>query len=134
LLRAIAHFLNVFSMMFSKKPLMTAGGPPREGPDQRILMLYGRLIDAKKIQQSAGKDKAPALVPASWELICKKSNGTESVLAKNVLSYDLCGDGSFVYTTGSKIFLVSATGDSTEIGRGKLIERVTVLKSVQSQI
>jgi hypothetical protein len=127
LIRAIAHFLNFFSLIFSQKPLISAGGPPREGPDQGVMMLYGRVIDAKKMNQSAGQEKAAALVPASWVLVRKNADGGESVLAKNVLAYDLCANGDFVYTTGSKIFHVTATGESTEIGSGKLIERVAVL-------
>jgi hypothetical protein len=127
LLRAIAHFLNFFSLMFSKKPLMTAGGPPTDGPDQRILMLYGRVIDARKIQRAASDAKAPALVPSSWVLVRKCPDGAESIVAKNVLAYDLCATDGFIYSTGSKIFHVSAKGDSTEIGRGRMIERVAVL-------
>jgi hypothetical protein len=127
LLTAIAHFLNFFSLIFAKKPLMTAGGPPKEGPDQRLLMLYGRLIDARKIARSSRKGESPALVPASWELVRKGADGGESVLARSVLAYDLCGDGSFVYTTGSKVYHVSASGDSSEIARGEMIERVAVL-------
>jgi hypothetical protein len=127
LARAIVHFLNMFSLMFTKKPLMTAGGPEREGPDRRILMLYGSLIDVKKIQQAARNDKSPALVPATWVLACRKPDGSESILAKNVLAYDLCPDGSFVYSTGSKIFHVSPSGESTEIGKGHMIERVAVM-------
>jgi hypothetical protein len=133
LVRAIVHFLNVFSLMFSKKPLITAGGPPREGPDQRIMMLYGRMIDAKKINEAAKAGNSPALVPASWVLVRKNPNGAESILAKNVLSYDLCADGGFVYATGSKIFYVSPTDESTELARGHLIERVTVLGNSESQ-
>ena len=126
LLVAIAGFLNIFSMIFAKKPLMTAGGPESEGPDQRIVMLYGRLIDArKKGKGSASRDGE--LVPASWVLVCRKADGNESILAKNVVSYDLCGDGGFVYTTGSNIYHVSPEGNSTKVGKGSLVERVTVL-------
>ena len=130
LARAIAHFLNFFSLMFSQKPLMSAGGPPREALDQRILMLYGRAIDAKKINQASKKGDAVALVPATWALIRRKADGNEAVLAKHVLAYDLAADEGFVYTTGSKIFHVSATGESTPIGEGRLIERVTVLNAL----
>ena len=126
LLVAITGFLNIFSLIFAKKPLMTAGGPEREGPDQRILMLYGRLIDArKKERDSSSRDGE--LVPATWVLVRRKPDGSESILAKNVVSYDLCADEGFVYTTGSNIFHVSAAGVSTKIGHGQLIERVTVL-------
>jgi hypothetical protein len=129
LVLAIVHFLNLFSMIFSKKPLLTADGPRREGPDQRILMLYGRYIDAQKIMRSARRGDAPALVPPTWELIRKPPGQAESVCATSVLSYDLCDDGSVVYTTGSKVFHVAAAGDAVEIGRGEMIERITVLQA-----
>ena len=127
LVRAIVHFLNFFSLMFTKRPLMTANGPDREGPDQRFLMLFGRVIDAQKLARASKDGQPVALVPASWVLVRKTTDGAESILAKHVLSYDLCPDGSFVYSNGSRIFHVTPTGDPSEIARGKLIERVAVL-------
>jgi hypothetical protein len=41
--------------MFARKPLLTAGGPPKEGPDARVLMLWGKVVDAEKaLRQSKG--------------------------------------------------------------------------------
>ena len=61
-------------------------------------MLYGRYIDAQRIMKNAGKGDAPPLVPASWQLIRQPPDGAESVCATSVLSFDLCDDGSLVYT------------------------------------
>jgi hypothetical protein len=127
LLAAIANFFNVFSLIFSKKPLISAGGPSQEGPDQRILMLYGRMIDAKKLAKSGRNGETPALVPASWTLVCKMPDGSETVMAKHVLSFDLCADGGIVHSNGSKVFHLTADGKTSEIGHGKMIERVAVL-------
>ena len=55
---------------------MTAGGPPREGPDARYLMLWGKVIDAEKALRKQKKPGA-GLVPNSWELICRGSDGAE---------------------------------------------------------
>ena len=41
LVRAFGHFLNAFSMFFSKKPLMTAGGPQKRGPRQAYAHALG---------------------------------------------------------------------------------------------
>jgi hypothetical protein len=60
LVRALVHFLDVFSLMFSRKPLITSGGPPREGPDERHLMLWGRMIDARKAQKARTGDRQVA--------------------------------------------------------------------------
>ena len=123
---AIVHFLDFFSLMFQRKPLISAGGPPREGPDQRYMMLWGKLIDARKAQD-AKKGDSQALVPATWQLIKRSPSGNEEVIAKRVLAYDLCVDGSVVYTDGSTICQRTVHGDTNQIAQGKLIERVAVL-------
>jgi hypothetical protein len=123
---AIVHFLDFFSLMFQRKPLISAGGPPREGADQRYMMLWGKLIDARKAQDSK-KGDSQALVPASWQLIKRSPSGNEETIAKRVLAYDLCGDGSVVYTDGSTIYHRAVHGETNQVAQGKLIERVAVL-------
>lgn len=128
LIRAIAHFLNFFSIMFSSKPLMTAGGPPKEGPEERFIMLWGRVVDTRKILANQKPGDGGALVPGSWQLVKRSASGEEKILAKNVVSYDLCADGSIIHTNGASIFHLNGSGESKEIGQGKLIERVAALR------
>ena len=107
---------------------MTAGGPPKEGPDERFLMLWGRVVDTQKVLRKQKPGDGGALVPSNWQLIKRTENGIETVLAKSVLSYDLCADGSIVYTNGARIFHLVQPGQPTEIGQGKLIERIAALR------
>jgi hypothetical protein len=68
------------------------------------------------------------LVPATWQLIQRSAGGTEQVVAKHVLSYDLCADGAIVYTDGVKVqHLRDGDAEPTTIAEGKLIERVAVI-------
>ncbi len=127
LVRAIVHFFNFFSMMFSKKPLITAGGPLRDGPDARFLMLWGQVIDTNKALRNAKANDGGSLVPGTWQLIKRTASGVDEILAKHVLSYDLCRDGSVVFTDGVKITHLGIAGDVKEIGSGNLIERVAVI-------
>jgi hypothetical protein len=122
LLRAIGHFLNFFSLMFSRQPLISTGGPPKDGPDARMLMLWGRVIDANKALRAGPEGR---LVPASWELVRRSADGRETVLAKHVLWFDRSPDGAILYTDGSRIWHLPADGaPAREVGRGKLVERV----------
>jgi hypothetical protein len=123
--RAIVHFLDFFSLMFSRKPLLTAGGPRTEGPDARSLMLWGRFIDAEKALRKANQGAQGPLVPADWQLIRRADTGEEQVLAKNVLAYDLCPDGSVIHTNGTAVFHRPLTGEPRQLCAGKMIERVT---------
>jgi hypothetical protein len=128
LARAIVHFLNFISLMFARKPLMTAGGPPKEGPDQRYLMLWGKVIDAEKTLRQNRKDDGDALVPKDWRLIHRDSDGKETVLATRVVAYDVSPDGRIVYTDGSRAY-ARDPGESNwrELLRGKLVERVAIV-------
>ncbi len=122
-IRAIVHFLNVFSLLFSKKPLLTAGGPDREGPDQRFVMLWGRLIDARKAAAQAAAGDAVELVSKDWELVRQSADGSTQVLARSVVHYDLLPDGQLLYSTGGRVMLLDGT-ETTEVARGAMIERV----------
>jgi hypothetical protein len=129
LARAFFHFLNFFSMAFSRKPLTTASGPKVEGPDQKTLMLRGRVIDAEEALAKQGQtEEAPGLVPPTWQLICRKANGEEKVLTSSVLSYDLAADGSVVYTNGTGIFQIAPDGTGKKmLCKSNVVENVVVL-------
>jgi hypothetical protein len=125
--RALVHFLNFFSVMFSGKPLMTAGGPSREEKSSRYLMFWGKWIDTEKaLRKSDKKGGEASLVPDSWKLIRKKSGGDEETLASGVVCFDLCPDGSIAYTNGRAIYHLSASGDRTTVCTDQMIERLVV--------
>lgn len=127
LIWALFGFLNFFAVMFSGKPLLTSGGPKREGPNPRHLMLWGRLVDAEKAEKRSGKGEATGLAPKDWELVRCAPDGSEAVLADGVVSYDLCSDGSLVFTNGSDVFHLDLEGRKHRLCEGKLIETVAVL-------
>jgi hypothetical protein len=124
---AVVHFLHFFSLMFARKPLITAGGPPKEGPDARYLMLFGKVIDAEKALRDSGKGDA-GLVPKTWELVRRGEGGKETILARGVVCFDLCGDGGVVYTNGTRVLHLTADGVTHELCSGKMIERVSVVR------
>ncbi|HEX2971822.1 MAG TPA: hypothetical protein VHP11_05790 [Tepidisphaeraceae bacterium] len=121
------HFLNFFSLLVTRKPLLTAGGPPREGPDERYLMLWGRFIDAQKVLRAARNGEAQSLVPRTWQLVRRASDGREETLADAVLCYDLCPDGSIIYSDGSVIHHLTPSGERRQLCSAKLIQRAIAL-------
>jgi hypothetical protein len=126
LISAIVHFLDWFSMVFRRKPLITASGPRREGPDSRYMMLWGKMIDAEKAMRGKGVENGNSLVPSTWEMVRRDSGGAERVLARGVVALDLCADG-IIYTNGSEIRHQDFSGDERTIAAGRLIERVVAV-------
>jgi hypothetical protein len=129
LVLAIVHFLDYFSMVFRRKPLLTAGGPPKEGPDARYMMLWGKMVDAEQIhrEHKAGRGDGVALVPKTWTLHRRRPDGIDEAIASHVVNYDLCPDGGIVYTNGAAIYHLDAAGRRTEICTSRLIERIVRL-------
>lgn len=123
LLYALFQYFNFFSMLYAGKKLSTAGDSRTRHLDLKQMMLWGNMIQA---QQAEGEDAAD-LVPASWQLIRRTATGTEEVLAKNVLAYDLDGNGDIVYSNGNAIFLLTAAGKRERILSAAMIEQVVFL-------
>lgn len=126
-LRSFVYFLNFFSVMFSGKPLMTASGPQPLRPEQRYLMLWGQMIDTKAAMQKAGRNGPADLVPKDWELIRRGPDGSETVLAANVLAFDIGPQQEIVYTNGSAVLALDAAGQTASLCTDALIERVIIV-------
>ena len=110
LLRAVFHYLNFFSMVYSRKPLTSASGPELSA-DAKDILLQGRRIDAQKaLREARSANGIPSLVPASWELVRRDAQGREQVLATHVASYDLGADGTIVHTNGRGVFVLEPGG------------------------
>ena len=125
LLFALFQYLNFFTMMYTGKTLTSAGNAQREA-DVNRMMVWGNLIDARKAaRQSSGE--TPALVPKSWDLVRQSPDGTVKSIAQGVLSFDVCPDGSVLYSNGSGVFRVSADGKSERLAKDAMIEQVVAL-------
>jgi hypothetical protein len=121
---AVVAFLNVFSLIFAQKPLLTSGGPKQEGADLRYVDLYGRVVDARRAAARGEKRAAGALVPNSWQLVRRDAAGRETVLARGVVHFDLAPDGAVIWTDGGTVYRQPGDASPEPIARGKLIERV----------
>jgi hypothetical protein len=121
LLRAVFHYLNFFSLMYSRKPLTSAGGPEVQA-DLKELLIKGKRINAENaLKKEHPVNGVRSLVPKSWRLIKRSRNGNEQVIATSVASYDITSDGSVIFTNGYGVFMLDSNNDAEVIFRGKLI-------------
>ena len=130
LARTFVYFFHFLSVMFSGRPLISSGGPDQ--PNSRtspVMMLWGQAIDTKRFlnRKSAGST-GESLVPRDWQLIRRRTDGTQETLAEGVLAFDVDPGGQLVYTNGRAIFRLSESGAPEVIHQGELIERVIILR------
>ena len=124
LLRAVFHYLNFFSLMYSRKPLTGASGPEVQA-DMKQILLQGKRIDAEKaLREARPVNGVPSLVPDDWILVRRSQAGEERVLATNVASFDLAPDGTVMYSNGRGVFVIEPDGRSSVAMSGELVGEV----------
>ena len=126
LLRAVFHYLNFFSLMYSAKPLTSASGPKNQA-DAKVILLKGKRIDAERaLQKEARVNGVPSLVPSSWQLICRNKQGQQTLLTTNVASFSIGDNDAIIYTNGCGIFTLDGQGNSSVLHKDKVIETVII--------
>jgi hypothetical protein len=111
LVRAVLAFLNVFSVMFSGKPLQTAGAPPRRGGhDPKAVFLYGRWVNMEKQMREAAQDELASVVPKNWELVRMAPDGAAKTIASAVIAFAVARDGTLYFSNGRGIFRMPGEG------------------------
>ena len=126
---AFLDYFNVFSMMYSGKPLVSQQGGMAKPPDLKQMMIWGNVVNAQRaMQEKAGEADAPSLVPGSWELVRRRPAQDFEVLAKGVLSFDRADDGALLYSNGSAIYrLEPGAAKGVRIHKAQWIEHVAAL-------
>jgi hypothetical protein len=124
LLRALAHYLNFFSLMYTRKPLITASGPAVQA-DLKDILIKGKRLDAQSALRSGVRlNGVPSLVPASWQLVCRSPQGEEHVLASHVASFDIASDGTILFSNGYGVFALDGANPPQVLLRDQLIADV----------
>lgn len=126
LLRAVFHYLNFFSLMYTRKPLTSASGPLVEA-DLKDILVKGKRIDAENAARKLNRlHGVPSLVPKTWQLIRRDQSGREEILATNVAAYDLTSGGQVLYSNGYGVFALMDDARSAVVLRDTLIAEVVV--------
>ena len=127
LLFAIFQFLNFFTVRYTGKMLTTASGAQQREADLKQMMIWGNMVDARKAAGQPGDD-TPDLVPKDWELVRRDANGSESIVARGVVNFDLCRDGRMIYTNGTAIYLRDTEGKTERLAKDSLISKVVAVE------
>ena len=124
LVYAVFQFLQFFSMNYTGKKLTTAGGTKTREMDLKRMMIWGNMVTAAK---ETPTEEPADLVPKSWELIRRRPDGADEILARGVLAFDLAPDGSAFYTNGNAIFHRLPDGSVRPVVRESMIEQLVVV-------
>jgi hypothetical protein len=129
LLFAVFQWLNLFTAMYTGRKLTSSGGPEREGPDLKWMVVWGNLIEARKAERRGRMrgEEAPDLVPRSYELVRHRPDGEPEVLARAVLAFDLASDGTILVSNGSAVDRLEPDGHRERLCTAPRIGQVVAL-------
>lgn len=113
LLRALFGFFNFFTMKYAGKPL-SHGGRVARGRSERDVFLEGNRIEAERELRRNRRDEFPGIVPASYELRCRRPSGEDVLLARGVYAYALREDG-ILLSNGSSILRLLPNGKREKV-------------------
>lgn len=85
------------------------------------------MIDTRKAMEKSKKQKTTGLVSKEYELVRRDRAGEETVIAEGVMSYDVGPDQSVVYTDGNVVFRLDSSGETHEVCRDHVIEKVVAV-------
>ena len=128
LLYALFQFMNFFAMRYTGKTLVSSGNVRQGQVDPRQMLIMENLMHARGNGYVFAPNKRQWSVSRSWTLVKKAPNGTIENIASSALTFDLCTDGSVLYTNGNRIFARTPTGDVQELLREQFISQVVTLE------
>jgi hypothetical protein len=131
ILYALFQYLNFFTVRYTGDPLVTSGDARQKRADLRQMMLLGNIMQAQRDAEGLFEREKDGLVAKTWELVKKPPQGDPQVLERGVLSFDICGDGSILYTDGSRIFFLRAGGSKETLGKDEFISQVLALPELE---
>jgi hypothetical protein len=111
---------------------VTSGDARQKRADLRQMMMLGNIMQAQRDAEGHFEREKDGLVAKTWELVKKPPEGEARILERGVLSFDICGDGSMVYTDGSRILLLQADGSKETLGKDQFISQVLALPALES--
>ncbi len=125
---AIFQYFNLFSMMYTGKPLTNAKGGVQKMMDPRRMIIEGNLTNAMdEIRGNGNDDERSWSVPSNWELVRQSAGSQSEVIANGVLSYDLAADGSILYSSGGTLYQLAPNRSPQRISTKTWMEHVVCL-------
>ncbi len=132
LVKAFIGFLDVFSIIYGREPLNSSGRRSdirTKQKSEKELFFEGRILEAEKNlkENQRSGDKFAGIMSRNRVLVRRAPDGTEEVLAKAVMDYTLCADGSVLYSNGAHILHRKADGAVEELVKTRMARNLVIV-------
>lgn len=134
LIKGLFGFLNFFTTIFGGESLKSGGAASGNAKlkqrSQKELIIEGNVINAEKLDKinEANGEKHSGIMPMSRVLVRRSSDGSEEVLKKGVLDYNIDENGNIIFSNGRHIMRINADGSETHIAKAYLAINLSIIK------
>lgn len=128
IIRAVFGWMNIFSIRYGGKPIVSQGDMRARIPDAQRAILNGNIADACNDSGCETDCDTDSLAPKSFVLVQQPVMGGHVTLAEGVACYDIADDGTIVYSDGRRILRLKGAGESPQaISKGRHVTKVIAL-------
>ena len=133
LIKGLFGFLNFFTTIFGGESLKSGGSYGNTKFKERSrkdLIIEGNVINAEKLDKlnEANGDKLSGIMPLSRVLVRRSSDGSEEVLKKGILDYNIDENGGIIFSNGRHIIKINADGSETHIAKASLAVNLNIVE------
>jgi len=130
IIQGLFGWLNFMCMMWGGESLKSGDNPDdmlkSRNRSKKDVIIEGNVIKADKIAKvESRKGEAIALMPLSRVLIKRTADGSEEIIARGVLDYMLCSDGSIAVSDGGRIIVIDSSGKTVCSKRARFAMNLT---------
>ena len=131
IIKGLFGFLNFFTTIFGGESLKggdSADGTKAKNRSQKDIIIEGNIINAEKLNKinSASDDSSSGIMPLSRVLVKRSPDGSEEVLRKGVLDFNLTDSGEVIFSNGKHIYKIDESGGETHIAKAALAVNISI--------
>ena len=135
LIKGLFGFLNIFTTLYGGESLKGGGDANSLGDQIRSknrsksdIIIEGNIINAEKLNkiENASEDNGSGIMPLSRVLIKRSPDGSEKIIKKGILDFNITDSGEIIFSNGRYISKTDEDGNETRITKAALAVNISI--------
>ena len=132
IIKGLFGFLNFFTTIFGGESLKSSGNSfdntKTKDRSKKDIIIEGNIINAEKTDKinKASGDSNSGIMPLSRVLIKRSPDGSEKILKKGILDFNIAENGEIIFSNGRHIMKLDKDGNETHITKASLAVNIAI--------
>lgn len=132
LIKGLFGFLNFFTTIFGGESLKgndnSFDNTKTKNRSKKEIIIEGNIINAEKLNkiENASEDNESGIMPLSRVLIKRSPDGSEKIIKKGILDFNITDSGEIIFSNGRHISKIDENGNETHITKAVLAVNISI--------